>query len=268
MTPSILSIVNLTEDSFSDGGLFLDPAAAIAQAKAEAAAGAGILDLGAAASNIASRPVAPDEEIRRLAPVVDALHRDGLAVSIDSFSPAVQHWALNRGVAYLNDIQGFPFPELYADLAASKTKLIVMHSVQGRGKATTVDVSPEDILGRIVGFFEVRLAALTGAGIERERLILDPGMGFFLSSDPQTSFEVLRRLPELKRMFGLPVLVGVSRKSFLRKLTGKSSAAGAATLAAELFAAQCGADYIRTHEAGPLADGLTVWRGATSRNQP
>jgi dihydropteroate synthase len=267
MSPSILSIVNLTEDSFSDGGRYLDPAAAIAHARAEIAAGADILDLGAAASNVASKPVAPEEEIRRLAPVVAALHADGLALSIDTFSPQVQRWALSQGVEYLNDIQGFPFPEFYPELAAADAKLIVMHSVQGRGAATEVDVPPTDIIDRIRHFFDTRIAALLRAGVARERLILDPGMGFFLGSNPATSLTVLRNLSTLRQTFALPLLVGVSRKSFLRKLTGKPSAAGAATLAAELFAAAYGVDYIRTHEAGPLAEGLAVWQAATSGNR-
>ena len=172
----------------------------------------------------------------------------------------MQRWALAQGADYLNDIHGFAEPSLYPGLAQAKARLIVMHAIQGQGIATRADVSPGEIFDRAVSFFEQRIAALTGAGIARERLILDPGMGFFVGSDPENSLTLLRRLPELKARFGLPVLVSVSRKSFLRKLAGQSDAAGlpvlAASLAAELFAAAQGADYLRTHAPGPLAAAL------------
>jgi dihydropteroate synthase type 2 len=263
--PSIFGIVNITEDSFSDGGKYLAAGDAIAHARALAAAGADVIDLGAAASNIRSAPIAPEVEIARLAPVVSTLHEQGVILSIDSFSTPVQRWALSQGVAYLNDIQGFSDPELYPDLAASKSKLVVMHSVQGRGRATEANVRPFEIYDRILTHFQWRIKILERAGVDRERLILDPGMGFFLSSDPQTSFEVLRRLPELKQTFKLPVLIGVSRKSFLRKITNRQlDETGPSTLAAELYAAAQGADGIRTHDAGALHDALAVWQAAVS----
>ena len=188
-----------------------------------------------------------------MAPVVAALKGDGITISIDSFAPEVQRWALEQGVDYLNDIQSFPDETLYPVLAASRAKLIVMHSVQARGKATRIDVPPSEILPRIHSFFEARIAALTKSGIDPARIILDPGMGFFLGSDPETSFTVLRGIGELKRAFGLPVLVSVSRKSFLRSITGRAAAeSGPATLAAELFAAAAGVDMIRTHDPGAL----------------
>jgi dihydropteroate synthase type 2 len=259
----ILGIVNITEDSFSDGGKYLSADAAIAHARA-LAMNADILDLGAASSNPDAVAVPPNVEMTRLAPVAAALKQDGASVSIDSFAPEVQRWALEQDVDYLNDIQGFPDAALYPALAASRAKLIVMHSVQERGKATRMDVSPAEIVSRIERFFEHRIAALTNAGIARERLILDPGMGFFLGSDPQTSFTVLRAIGALKDKFGLPVLVSVSRKSFLRKIAGRPPAeSGAASLAAELFAMRQGADYVRTHDPAALKDGLAVWLALT-----
>jgi dihydropteroate synthase type 2 len=262
-----LGIVNITEDSFSDGGKFLAADAAITHARALAET-ADILDLGAASSNPDAKAVLPDIEIARLAPVVAALKKDNSVISVDSFALEVQRWALAQNVGYLNDIQGFPDPALYPELAASSAKLIVMHSVQERGKATRMDVTPSEILPRIHLFFEARIAALTGAGVARERIILDPGMGFFLGSDPETSFTVLQAIGALKREFGLPVLVSVSRKSFLRRITGRQpDEAGPASLAAELFAAVQGADFIRTHDPKALADGLAVW-AALSGNRP
>jgi dihydropteroate synthase type 2 len=253
----ILGILNITEDSFSDGAKYLEPAAAIAHGRALHADGADVLDLGAASSNPDSRGVPPEVEIARLSPVVAALK--GEPLSIDSFSTPVQRWALDRGVAYVNDIQGFPDPALYPALAVSSASLIVMHSVQERGAATRVDVPPGEIMDRIVRFFDLRLAALEQAGIARERFILDPGMGFFLGTNPETSLTVLRELPKLKARFDLPVLLSVSRKSFLRRLAGRDArSSGAISLAAELFAIRQGTDYIRTHAPGPLKDALLL----------
>jgi dihydropteroate synthase type 2 len=258
--PAILGIVNITEDSFSDGGRFLDAAAALAHARRLAAAGAQIIDLGAAASNVDAKAVATAEEIRRLDPLITALIADGTPVSVDSFVPEVQRFAIIRGAAFLNDINGFPDQGFYPELAAANCRLIVMHAVHGRGPAQLVELTADAVWARIHAFFAERVEALERGGVARDRLILDPGMGFFLSSRPEASLRVLAGLDRLKAAFGLPILISVSRKSFLRAVTGQSSAAelGAATLAAELFAAANGADYIRTHDPGALADALKV----------
>jgi dihydropteroate synthase type 2 len=253
----ILGILNITQDSFSDGGKYLEPAAAMAHANNLLAEGADILDIGAASSHPDASPVSPEMEIARLQSVVGPLHDIGASLSIDTFSPEVQSWALSQGVDYLNDIHGFAEPALYPDLAASSAKLIVMHMVQREGIATRADVPADQIFERILSFFEKRLTALTGAGIAPERLILDPGMGFFLSTDPQASLIVLERLPELGQAFGLPLLVSVSRKSFLKALVPPGSTEDPST-AAEMFAIAKGAEYIRTHAPAPLAEGLKV----------
>jgi dihydropteroate synthase type 2 len=258
--PKLFGIVNITEDSFSDGGRHLDPAAAITEARRLAADGADVIDLGAAASNIAAKSVPPDEEIRRLEPVITALQCDGAAISVDSFQPEVQRFAIARGVDYLNDIQGFPEPSLYPDLAVARCRLIVMHAVQGRGRAQQMSISADRIWPRIETFFMERIAVLERGGISLSRLVLDPGMGFFLGSDAAASLRVLVELDRLKRRFGLPVMVSVSRKSFLAKVTGRQDPGerAAATLAAELYAAAHGAGYIRTHDPAALRDALAV----------
>jgi dihydropteroate synthase type 2 len=268
MTVKLLGILNITEDSFSDGGRYLEPEAALARADELSKSGADIIDLGAASSNPDGKAVPADVEIARLAPVVAALRAKGVVVSVDTFSPEVQLWALAQGVDYLNDVQGFRHPEIYERLAAAEARLIVMHAVQEGARAERVAISPADIVDRVLTFFGRRLPLLEAAGIARERLILDPGMGFFLGTDPDASYEVLRHLAALREAFSLPVLVSVSRKSFLRKITGKvPREAGAATLAAELFAAARGADYIRTHEPGALKDGLLVQRALRGDRQ-
>ena len=259
-SPKLLGIVNVTEDSFSDGGQFLDRDAALAHARTLAAHGADVIDLGAAASNPDARPVSPELEIERLAPLVDTLVSEGLRLSIDSCAPETQCWAISHGVKYLNDIHGFAHPKIYPALAASQVGLIMMHALRW-GPAKRDGETPRGVFDSILAFFESRIASLCGAGIDRRRLILDPGMGFFLGKNPETSLFVLRRISELKKAFDLPVLVSVSRKSFLRAITGRSPPdSGPATLAAELFAAGQGADYIRTHDPAALEDALAVMR--------
>lgn len=249
----------MTEDSFSDGGRYLDPERAIAHAMALAADGADAIDLGGAASNPGAAPVEPEVEQRRLAPVVAHLRRHGVAVSVDSFHPATQRWALAEGVAFVNDTRGFPDPSIYAALAASAVRLVVMHAVQPTGKADrTTLADPATIYDRVEAFFAARLAALESAGIARERCIVDPGMGLFLGGTAP-SIAILRRLGDLRRRFGLPVLVSVSRKSILRDLTGRAAGErGPSTLAAELFAARQGVDWLRTHDVRALRDALAV----------
>ena len=256
----ILGIVNITADSFSDGGKYLDAGAAIQHAHALAATGADIIDLGPASSHPDAQPVTAAQEIARLEPVIAALSDTGIALSIDSFQPETQLYAIQKNIHYINDIQGFPNPEIYPDLARSDCKLIVMHSVQSQGGATRVATDVDGLYARIMGFFETRLAALTDAGISADRIILDPGMGFFLGNVPDASLSILGKLRQLKKRYNLPVLISVSRKSFLRQLSGADvSQAGPASLAAELYAAFAGADYIRTHDAGSLRQGLAVW---------
>ncbi|HWU54213.1 MAG TPA: dihydropteroate synthase, partial [Rhizomicrobium sp.] len=188
----ILGILNITSDSFSDGGKYLAPGAAIFHAQAMAQSGADIIDIGAASSHPDAEAVAPDVEIARLASVVPALKAKGLSLSIDSFAPRVQRWALDQDVDYLNDIHGFPDAALYPELAKSNARLIVMHMVQPRGVAVRTEVPSAEIFDRVTAFFDARIRALTEAGIARDRLILDPGMGQFLGTDPENSAIILR----------------------------------------------------------------------------
>ena len=264
----ILGILNITSDSFSDGGKYLESSAALTHANNLLADGADIIDIGGASSHPDAARVSPEIEIARLAGVVPALHDLGASLSIDSFSTPVQRWALGQGVDYLNDIHGFADESLYPELARSKAKLIVMHMVQQAGIATRTEVAPEQIMERILSFFDTRLLALTAAGIARERLILDPGMGFFLSTNPETSLTVLGRLPELAKAFGLPLLISVSRKSFLKGLARPGQEPAAAGLAAEMFALAQGASYIRTHAPAPLLEGLKLLESLEPGNNP
>jgi dihydropteroate synthase type 2 len=263
--PRIVGIVNITADSFSDGGRYLDPAAAVAHARRLRTEGADIIELGPAASHPDSAPVTAAEERRRLAPVLEQLAPDGVPVSVDSFRPETLRFAISAGAACLNDIHGFGDPGLYPLLAASQCRLVVMHAVQADGPATRVMTDPAEVLDGIFRFFARRLAALQAAGIGRDRLVVDPGLGYFLGNSPGPSLAALAGIRDLKAAFGVPVLVSPSRKSFLRALTGKDvTRSGPATLAAEVFAAWQGADYIRTHDVAAVRDALIFLAAVTS----
>jgi len=269
LAPRIVGVVNITEDSFSDGGLYLQPQAAIARVRQLRVDGADIIELGPASSHPDATSVSAAEEQRRLAPVLDHLAGHDIPLAVDSFLPETQRFALARGVGTLNDIHGFPHPELYPELAAAECQLVVMHAIQEQGTATRVLTDPATIWDRIDAFFADRLAALQAAGIAAERIILDPGLGFFLSADPAPSITVLGQIRRLRKRFGQPVLISASRKSFLRALTGRSIAdAGPASLAAELYAALAGVDYIRTHDVRALCDALAVWNALLAERDP
>lgn len=259
VTPRLVGIVNITEDSYSDGGRYLSPDNALAHARRLHAEGADLIELGPAASNPNAKPVPPTEEQRRLAPVMADLVTAGVPLCVDSFHLETQRFALRHGAAYLNDIQGFPHREFYPELAEADCRLVVMHSVQRSGNATKVSTDPATVLGGIDRFFDQRLTDLATAGVDENRIVLDPGLGYFLGDSPGPSIAVLARISQLKARFGLPILVSPSRKSFLRTLTGRGlEHIGAATLAAELHAAKQGADYLRTHDVAGLRDTLAV----------
>lgn len=262
-------ILNATADSFSDGAKYLDPRAAIAHAEKLLADGADVIDLGAAASNPDAVHVPSDEEIRRLTPLVAALKARNAEISIDSFAVETQRWALAQNVAWLNDIQGFPEPSLYSEIARANVRLVVMHNVALRGQARRIATDPATIFDRLFAFFDDRLGALERAGIARARIVIDPGMGFFLGTDPEVSLAVLRGLGRLKDRYALPLLISLSRKSFVRRLAGVDVAgAGPATLAAELFAASQGADFLRTHDVGAFKHAFAVWSALQVPRKP
>ena len=257
--PRIVGIVNITEDSFSDGGRYLDPEAAIVHAHRLRGEGADVVELGPAASHPGSAPVTAAEEQRRLARILEQLVADGIPVSVDSSRPQTQRFAIAAGVAYLNDIHGFGDPDMYPALAASQCQLIVMHAIQAAGSATRVVTDSAAVWDGTRRFFAGRLAALREAGVSGDRLIIDPGLGYFLGSTPAPSLAALAGIRELKAAFGVPILASPSRKSFLRALTGRDiTRSGPATLAAEIFAAWQGADYIRTHDVAAARDAFTV----------
>ena len=258
-SPRIVGIVNITDDSFSDGGNHRTPQAAIAHARDLARWGADIVELGAASSHPDAHPVEAADEIERLAPVIEALSEEGIELAVDTSKPDVQRFAISAGVRYLNDIRGFPDPSVYGDLSSSSARLVVMHSIDGEHIARRRPTDPSTIWRAVLDFFGARLADLEAAGIARDRLILDPGMGFFLGSNPEPSLAILNRLTDLKAHFGCSTFVSVSRKSFLRNLAREGDCdIQSRTLAAELFAAAQGVSFIRTHDVRSLRQALTT----------
>nr|QBB78484.1 hypothetical protein [uncultured organism] len=262
----LLGIVNVTRDSFSDGGRFLDPAAAIAHARELLRDGADVIDVGAESTHPDAEPVSVEEEIARLTPVVGALKAEGAAVSVDTCKPAVMRAMLALNVDYINDVDGFQDRQSVEAVRDTACRLIIMHRVASaelEDVAREHAVDPGSIVRRIEGFFDERVASLEAASIARERLIFDPGMGLFLSRDPAVSFAVLRELRGICERHG-PVLVSTTRKSFIGAALGTVerprpvNERGAATLATELWAARCGVEYIRTHDIRALRDALKV----------
>lgn len=260
----ILGILNVTRDSFSDGGRYLHADAAVAHARQMVADGADIIDIGAESTHPDAEDVSANEEIARLTPVIERLKAAGIHVSVDTYKPAVMWHVLGLGVDFINDVTALRDPKAVAAVREADARLIIMHSTASTARAQRVEVDPVAVIDRIVAFFKRRVRELEQAGIARERLILDPGMGMFLGSNPGASLAVLRGLPRLAAL-GCPLLVSTSRKSFIGTLLGPPGnlrpvfARSAGTLATELWAAAHGAAYIRTHDVAALRNALTLW---------
>ena len=248
---AVMGILNLTPDSFSDGGSFVLPEIAISHARRMIADGADIIDIGAESTRpYGSAPISADEEIRRLAPVLKDVVALGTPVSIDSMKARVVDWALAQGVAIANDIWGLHRdPEMARVVADHGAPVVVMHNRDS--------VAPDiDIMQDIAAFFERSLEIASRAGIRAENLVLDPGIGF--GKTPQQSMIALARLEELHR-FGLPVLVGASRKKFISTVTpSEPQQRIGGSIAAHLLAAQRGAHVIRAHDVAETVQALRV----------
>jgi len=254
-------IVNLTRDSFSDGGRHLAAPAAIGHAERLLADGADVIDLGAESTHPDAEDVAAGEEIARLAPVVRDLLARAATISIDTRKPEVMREMVAMGVQWLNDVNGFRSAAAMQVVAAAPARVgfVAMFS-RSQGRAERFGGDGAGTLAAVRAFFRERLQAFAAAGIGRERLVFDPGMGFFLGNSALASLTVLRHLSELRAEFG-PLLVSVSRKSFLGEITGAPVAErSAGTLAAELWAARAGVDWIRTHDVKALRAALSVER--------
>jgi dihydropteroate synthase len=250
--PLVMGVLNVTPDSFSDGGRFLDPAAAIAQAQRLAAEGADILDIGAESSRPYGNAVAVplDEERARLAPILPAVVALGVPISIDTMKAAVAAWALETGAAIVNDVWGLQRdPDMARVVAGHDAPVIVMHNRDAADPRI-------DIVADVTAFFERSLAIAARAGIARERIVLDPGIGF--GKTPEQSLICIARL-DVWRGFGLPLLVGASRKRFIHSVVPSEPAERlGGSLAAHLAAVENGAAIIRVHDVAPTVQALAV----------
>src|SRR5215510_1526609 len=258
----LVGIVNLTEDSFSDGGRFLDLRQAIAHGERLIADGADWLEFGAESSNPFGKAVDAGEEIERLAPIVRHFKAGGVKVSVDTHKPSVMKSVLDLGADMINDISALQSPgSVEALLVKPQASVVLMYSRSGGARAETADRPYRTLMPEIIDFFRRRIAELERAGLARDRILIDPGMGYFLGGNPEPSLWVLRHLDELSTL-GQPIFLSTSRKSFIGSVLGKHqpSERGIGTLATELWAIQYRAAFIRTHEVAPLAQAYRMWR--------
>lgn len=264
--PELVGIVNVTADSFSDGGLFLSPDAAVRHGAELLERGATWLDIGAESSNPDGQRVDAATEIARLASVVPHFVRAGARVAVDTHKAEVMRAALDWGAEMINDVTALGDPEAPGVLRAfPDAAVVLMHARNSGMRAERRSGDATRVVDQIRAFFAARLAWCAEQGLQVGRFILDPGMGLFLGSNPEPSVAVLRGLPALAAL-GHPLYVSVSRKSFLGAITGRGPRErGAATLAAELWCAEQRVAYIRTHDPGALRDALLVRAALAAR---
>jgi dihydropteroate synthase len=252
-----MGIVNVTPDSFSDGGLFLDAGAAIEHGRRLAAEGAAILDIGGESTRPGSAPVPEDEELRRVLPVVERLAAGDARISIDTTKSGVARAALDAGAEIVNDVSALRFdPELAGIVAQSGADCCLMHML-GEPRTMQEDPRYDDVVSEVKSFLEERLAFAVGEGIAEARVWLDPGIGF--GKTVEHNLELVRRLDEIVAI-GRPVAIGTSRKSFLGKLAGGRDETHRlpGTIATNVLALERGATIFRVHDVAQNADALNV----------
>ncbi len=259
--PLVLGILNVTGDSFSDGGFYLDPSRAIAHGLALWHEGADLVDAGGESTRPGAQPVPLEEELRRVLPVIEALVKAGVAVSVDTLKPGVMRAAIAAGCAVVNDVNAFRSPGAVEAVAGAKVGLIAMHM---QGEPATMQQAPhyDDVVAEVGAFLRARAAALEAAGVAPERIVLDPGFGFGKTTAQNKL--LFRALPALASM-GYPILAGLSRKKSIGDLTGRSAGERlAGSVAAALLAVQNGASLVRVHDVAETVDALKVWQALSS----
>jgi dihydropteroate synthase len=250
-----MGVVNVTPDSFSDGGHSLDPGAAIAHARRLVDEGADLIDIGAESSRPGAQAVSVDQELSRLMPVLESLRDLPIPISVDTVKPEVMRAAIAEGVAMINDIGALRSPGALEAVSASDAGVCLMH-MQGEPRTMQREPRYGDVVAEVRGFLAERVAAAEASGIARERIVIDPGFGF--GKTVAHNFELLRNLGRFAEI-GLPVMAGWSRKSTLGAVTGRGAAERlAASIAAALLAAQHGARILRVHDVAATRDALAV----------
>jgi dihydropteroate synthase len=259
-TPRVMGVLNVTPDSFSDGGRFsrnghIDPAIALAAAQQMIDDGAAIIDVGGESTRPGSSPVDPQEELRRVIPIVERLAAMATIVSVDTSKAVVARAALEAGAHIINDVCALEDPEMLAVVAGSDAGVCLMHK---RGEPRTMQEAPyyADVADEVSGYLKDRVKRCAGAGIAHQRIAIDPGFGFGKSLEHNLT--LLRRLGEIAAI-GCPVLVGLSRKGMIGTITGRSAGARVAgSIAAAVIAVQRGARIVRAHDVAATVDALKV----------
>ncbi|MEN9739799.1 MAG: hypothetical protein RLZ72_65 [Actinomycetota bacterium] len=259
--PLVFGILNVTPDSFSDGGLWENPDKAVDHARAMVAGGADVIDVGGESTRPGAAPIDADEEQRRVLPVIRALCDDGIVVSVDTMRAATATAAISLGATYVNDVSGGLFdPDMVTAVTHSPATYIAMH---WRGASSVMDdlAVYENVTRDVIAELEERVERIMDAGLEPNRLWLDPGLGF--AKKPDHNWELLRNLPDLVAL-GYPVLIGASRKRFLEQFGARPADRDDATAAISLLAAEAGASAVRVHDVIGTARALAVraaWQG-------
>ena len=254
--PLVMGVLNVTPDSFYDGGKFADRDAAVVHARRMAAEGADIVDVGAESTRPGAGAISEEEELRRLIPVIEAVVDLPVPVSVDTRRVRVMRAVLAAGASMINDVQALQSPGALETVAASDCAVCLMHM---RGDPATMQRDPQyaDVVAEVRDFLARRVADCERAGIRRDRIAIDPGFGF--GKTLAHNLELLRRLTELAPQ-GIPLLVGLSRKSMLGAITGEPARDRLApSIAAALLAAQHGAKILRVHDVRETRDALSVW---------
>jgi dihydropteroate synthase len=252
----VMGIVNVTPDSFSDGGLFLDPERAIAHGQQVAAEGADILDVGGESTRPGAEAVSAEEELARVTPVIEGLAASEVPVSIDTSKRAVAEAALDAGAAIVNDVTALRAEPELAGLCAERGCEVVLMHMLGDPRTMQEDPTYDDVVDDVRAFLAERIGFATAEGIEEERIWVDPGIGF--GKTVEHNLVLLRRLGELAEL-GRPIVVGTSRKSFIGKLTGAPvDRRLGGTIASSVLAYASGAEILRVHDVGPVREALAV----------
>jgi dihydropteroate synthase len=260
--PLIMGVVNVTPDSFFDGGRYLDLQRAVGHARRLIDEGADIVDVGGESTRPGSRPVSLDEERRRVLPVLEALRDCGAAVSIDTRKPELMVEAIAAGAAMVNDIGAFRIANALAAVARTSAALCIMHM---RGEPQTMQEDPryDDVVAEVRDFLVERIEAAERAGVGRARIVVDPGFGF--GKTYEHNLALLRALGEFAAL-GVPVLAGLSRKSMLGRITGRAADERVfASVAAALIAVRNGARIVRVHDVAATRDALAVWQAVNGK---
>ena len=265
--PRVMGIVNVTPDSFSDGGAHDNVDTAVAHGLRLAAEGADILDVGGESTRPGAEPVGVEEELRRVIPVIERLAREcPLPISVDSSKPEVMRAAVAAGAGMLNDVHALR-GEGALDAAASLATPVVLMHMQGEPRSMQAEPHYEDVVSEVFRFLAERIFAAEMAGIDKKRIVVDPGFGFGKNRDHNLALLAqLRRLEEL----GVPVLAGLSRKKTIGELTGRSDPRERVhgSVAAHLIAAQHGARLLRVHDVAATVDALQVWNAVAAQPLP